>query len=49
MKCIMYLNEDRITRVMDETAARLVNDQKAKYVSKKTWKEQVRDIGKVKK
>lgn len=49
MKCIQYLSNGNIVRIMDESARSQVDNGKAKYVSKETWKEQVRDIGKEKK
>lgn len=47
MKCIQYPNGS-INRIMDETAYRVVREGKAIFVSKKIWKELVRDSGKEK-
>lgn len=49
MKCIQYNEDSRIVRIMDETAERVIREGRAKFISKKVWKEQVRDSGKVKK
>lgn len=51
MKCIQYYAPvakklglaQKIVRVADDAAARAVEDRVAFYVSRKTWKDKVRD------
>jgi len=48
MKCIKF-TDGKIVRVANELAERLVGNQEAAYVDRKTWREAVRDKDKVKK
>ena len=45
MKTMMSL-DGAITRVSDEKASQLFQDEGFRYVTKSMWKEQVRDVGK---
>ena len=48
MKCIKEIETNEIARIYDERAESLVNSETHVFVSKKTWKETVRDFGKKK-
>lgn len=45
MKTMMSL-DGAITRVSDEKASKLFQEEGFRYVTKSMWKEQVRDVGK---